>query len=90
MLSKQDSGKKQLQERNFDIVVNQITTNGDQLPQVSRQSIVFGHVMRSIQAPFTTSQAMTMYISLWCLRLPRPRALSKSAASTAFIFATKK
>ena len=84
MNSKQGSGKRPLQERNFEIVVNHITTNEDQLPQVSRQSmaalktVFWTQHKRSIQAPFTTSPAMTMYISLWCLRLPRPRALSKS------------
>ena len=46
MKSKPGSGKRQ--ERNFEIVVNHITTNEDQLPQVSRQSMaalkdVFGH-----------------------------------------------
>ena len=46
--SKQGSGKRQLQERNFEIVVNHITINEDQLPRVSRESItalkhVFGH-----------------------------------------------
>ena len=39
MNSKQGSGKRPLQERNFEIVVNHITTNEDQLPQVSRQSV---------------------------------------------------
>ena len=48
MNSKQGSGKRPLQERNFEIVVNHITTNEDQLPQVSRQSMAalknaFGH-----------------------------------------------
>ena len=39
MNSKQGTGKRPLQERNFEIVVNHITTNEDQLPQVSRQSM---------------------------------------------------
>ena len=40
--SKQGSGNRQLQERgkkNFEIVVNHITINEDQLPRVSRESI---------------------------------------------------
>ena len=46
--STQGSGKRQLQERNFEIVVNHITINENQLPWVSRESItglkhVFGH-----------------------------------------------
>ena len=46
MKSKPASGKRQ--DRNFEIVVNHITINEDQLPQVSRQSMaalkdVFGH-----------------------------------------------
>ena len=51
MNSKQGSGKRPLQERNFESVVNDITTNEDQLPQVSRQSMaalknVFGHTIK--------------------------------------------
>ena len=65
--SKPGSGKRQ--DRNFEVVVNHITTNEDQLPQVSRQSMaalkdVFGHNIKKSQAQFTTSQATTMYISL--------------------------
>ena len=46
MKSKPGSGKRQ--DRNFEIVVNHITINEDQLPQFSRQSMaalkdVFGH-----------------------------------------------
>ena len=80
MKSKPGSGKRQ--DRNFEVVVNHITINKDQLPQVSRQSMVaredvFGHNIKKYSALFTTSQATSMYISLWCLRLLRPRALSK-------------
>ena len=39
--SKQGSGKRHLQERNFEIVVNHITINEDQLPRVSRESIYY-------------------------------------------------
>ena len=34
--SKQGSGKRPLRERNFEIAVNDITINEDQLPRVSR------------------------------------------------------
>ena len=42
---------KSKQERNFEIVVNQVTINEDQLPQVSRQSVaalknVFAHIIK--------------------------------------------
>ncbi len=39
MKSKQGSAKRQLQERNFEIVVNHITINEDQLPRVSQDSV---------------------------------------------------
>ena len=57
MNSKQGSGKRPLQERNFEIVVNHITTNEDQLPQVSRQSMaalknVFGHNIKKYSGTF--------------------------------------
>ena len=80
--SKQGSGKRQLQERNFKVVVNHMTINEDQLPRVSRESItalkhVFGHNIRKYSGTFHHKPGMTMYIFLWCLRLPRPRAMSK-------------
>ena len=68
MKSKPGSGKRQ--EHNFEIVVNHITTNEDQLPQVSRQRMaalkdVFGHNIKySGTLHHTTSQATTIYISL--------------------------
>ena len=48
---KQGIGKRQLQERDFEIVAKNITINRAQVPQVSRQSIaalkhVFGHNMK--------------------------------------------
>ena len=80
MMSKQGSGKRPLQERNFEIVMNLITIKEDQLPQVSQQSMaalnnVLGHHIKSTQEPSTTRLAMTMYTSLWCLRLPKSREL---------------
>ena len=55
--SKQGSGKRQLQERKFEIVVNHITINEDQLPQVSRESVtalkrVFGHNIKKCSGTF--------------------------------------
>ena len=65
--TKPGSGKRQ--DRNFEIVVNHITTNEDQLLQILRQSLaalkdVFGHNIKKYSGTFTTSQATTMYISL--------------------------
>eukprot|EP00891_Asterochloris_glomerata_P004307 jgi/Astpho2/4307/Aster-07398 len=42
-------GSSKRQDRNFEVVVNHITTNEDQLPQVSRQS------MAALKAPKTKS-----------------------------------
>ena len=55
MKSKPGSGKRQ--ERNFEIVVNHITTNEDQPPQVSQQSMaalktVFGHNIKKYSGTF--------------------------------------
>ena len=51
MTSKQGSRKRQLQERNFEVIVNHITINEDQLPRVLQDSVaalkdVFGHNMK--------------------------------------------
>ena len=55
MKSKQRSGKRL--ERNFEIVVNHININGDQLPQVSQQSVaalkdVFGQNIKKYSGTF--------------------------------------
>ena len=57
MKSKPGSSKRQLQERNFEIVVNHINISEDQLPQVSRQSVaalkdVFGHKIKKYSGTF--------------------------------------
>eukprot|EP00891_Asterochloris_glomerata_P003222 jgi/Astpho2/3222/Aster-05746 len=44
MKSKQGSGKRQLQERNFEVIVNHITINEDRLTDsVAALKDVFGH-----------------------------------------------
>ena len=50
-------GSSKRQDRNFEVVVNHITTNEDQLPQVSRQSmaalkVVFGHNIKKYPGTF--------------------------------------
>ncbi len=66
MKSKPGNGRRQ--ERNFEIVVNHITINEDQLAASGLATERGGSEecswMRSTQAPFTTNWAMTMYISL--------------------------
>ena len=57
MKSKQGSGKRPLQVRNFEIVVNHITITEGQLPQVSQQSMaalkrVFGHDIKKYSGTF--------------------------------------
>ena len=59
MNSKQGSGKRPLQERNFKLL--SITINEDQLPQVSRQSVaalknVFGHNIKKYSGTFHHNQ----------------------------------
>ena len=55
--SKPGSSKRQLQERNFEVVVNHTTIDENQLPRVSRESItalkhVSGHNIRKYSGPF--------------------------------------
>ena len=57
MMSKQGSGKRPLQERNFEIAANHITITEGQLPQVSRQSVAalkraFGYDIKMYSGTF--------------------------------------
>ena len=99
MMSKQGSSKRPLQEHNVRIVVNQIAVVKDQLPhdEVLQQSvvaldleIVIGHTTKATQNPLTTRQANDhVHTSLWCLRLPKPRApRTKSAVKARIADAT--
>ena len=77
MKSKPGSGKRQ--ESNFEIVVNHITTNEDQLPQVSRQSMaalkdVFGYNIKKYSGTLHHKPGND---HVHFLVLPRPTALSK-------------
>ena len=74
---KQGVGKRQLQERDFEIVANHITINEAQLPQVSRQSIaalkhVLGHNMKKYSG---TSHQKPGNDHNVVAEVPRPRAL---------------
>ena len=96
MNSKQGSGKRPLQERNFEIVVNHITTNEDQLPQVSRQSIaalknVFGHNIKKYPGTFHHKPGNDHVHILVVSEAPKTKSAVKVpiAASMALIFGTE-
>ena len=58
-MSKQGSGKRPLQERIFEIVVNHIAINEDQLPQVSQQSVAALNWPRALLALCQSVRKMT-------------------------------
>ena len=96
MNSKQCSGKRPLQERNFEIVVNHITTNEDQLPQVSRQSMaalknVFGHNMKKYSGTFHRKPGNDHVHILVVSEAPKTKSAVKVpiAASMALTFGTE-
>ena len=96
MNSKQGSGKRPLQERNFEIVVNHITTNEDQLPQVSRQSMaalknVFGHIIKKCSGTFHHKPGNDHVHILVVSGAPKTKSAVKVpiAASMALIFGTE-
>ena len=95
MNSKQGSSKRPLQERNFEIVVNHITTNEDQLPQVSRQSMAalkncFGHNIKKYSGTFHHKPNDHVHI-LVVSEAPKTKSAVKIpiAASMALIFGTE-
>ena len=96
MNSKQGSGKRQLQERNFELVVNHITTNEDQLPQVSRQSVaalkkVFGQNIKKYSGTFHHKPGNDHVHILVVSEAPKTKSAVKApiAASMALIFGTE-
>ena len=96
MNSKQGSGKRPLQERNFEIVVNHIKINEDQLPQVSRQSVtalknVFGHNMKKYSGTFHHKPGNDHVHILVVSEAPKTKNAVKApiAASMALIFGTE-
>ena len=96
MNSKQGSGKRPLQERNFEIVVNHITANEDQLPQVSRQSVaalknVFGNNMKKYPGTFHHKPGNDHVHILVVSEAPKTKSTVKVpiAASRALIFGTE-
>ena len=95
MTSKQGS-KRPLQKRNFEIVVNHITTNEDQLPQVSRESVaalenVFGHNIRKYSGTFHHKPGHDHVHFLVMSEAPKTKNAVKAriAASMAPIFGTE-
>ena len=96
MKSKQGSSKRQLQERNFEIVVNHITINEDQLLQVSRQSLealkkVFGHNIKKYSGTSHHKPDNDHVHFLVMSEAPKTESAvaARIAASMALIFGTK-
>ena len=96
MKSKQGSSKRQLQERNSEIVVNHITINEDQLLQVSRQSLealkkVFGHNIKKYSGTFHHKPDNDHVHFSVMSEAPKTESAVKAriAASMALIFGTK-
>ena len=94
MKSKPGSGKRQ--ERNFEIVVNHITTNEDQLPQVSRQSMaalkdVFGHNIKKYSGTLHHKSGNHHVHFLVMSEAPKTKSAVKAsiAASMALISGTQ-
>ena len=94
MKSKPGSSKRQ--DRNFEIVVNHITTNEDQLPQVSRQSItalqdVLGHNIKKYFGTFHDKPGNEHVHFLVMSEAPKTKSAVKAriAASMALIFGTE-
>ena len=94
MKSKPGSGKRQ--ERNFEIVVNHITTNEDQLPQVSRQSMaalkdVFGHNIKKYSGTLHHKSGNHHVHFLVMSEAPKTKSAVKAsiAASMALMFGTQ-
>ena len=92
--SKPGSGKRQ--DRNFEIVVNHITINEDQLPQVSRQSMaalkdVFGHNIKKYSGTLHHKPGNEHVHFLVMSAAPKTKSPVKAsiAASMALIFGTQ-
>ena len=96
MKSKQGSRKRQLQERNFEVIVNHITTNEDQLPRVLQDSMaalkdVFGHNMKKYSGTFHHKTGNEHVHFLVMSEAPKTKSAVKAriAASMAPIFGTE-
>ena len=94
--SKQGSGKRQLQERNFEVVVHHMTINEDQLPRVSRESItalkhIFGHNVGKYSGTFHHKPGNDHVHFLVVSEAPRTKSNVKAriAASMALTFGTE-
>ena len=94
MKSQPGSGKRQ--DRNFEIVVNHITINEDQLPQVSRQSMValnnvLGHNIKKYSGTFHHKPGNDHVHFLVVSEAPKTKSAVKAriAESMAPIFRTE-
>ena len=88
--------QRQRQDRNFEIVVNHITTNEDQLLQVSRQSLValkdvFGHNIKKYSGTLHHKPGNEHVHLLVMSEVPKTESAVKAriAASMALIFGTE-
>ena len=93
---KQCSGKRQLQERSFEVIVNHMTINEDQLPRFSRESItalkhVFGHDIRKYSGTFHHTPGNDHVHFLVLSEAPKTKSNVKAriAASMALILGTE-
>ena len=93
---KSKPGSSQRQDRNFEIVVNHITTNEDQLPQVSRQSMaalqdVFRHNIKKYSGTFHHKPGNEHVHLLVMSEAPKTKSAVKAciAASMSLIFGTE-
>ena len=96
MMSKQCSGKRPLQERSFEIVINHITIKEDQLPQVSQQSMaalknVFDHNIKKDSGTFHHKMGNDHVHFLVVSEAPKTKSAVKahSADAMAPIFRTE-
>ena len=94
MKSKPGSSKRQ--DRNFEIVVNHITTNEDQLPQILRQSMaalqdVFGHNIKKYSGTFHHKPGNEHVHFLVMSEAPKTKSAvnARIAASMSLIFGTE-
>ena len=95
-MKKSKPGSSKRQDRNFEIVVNHITTNEDQLPQVSRQSMaalkdVFGHNSKKYSGTLHHKSGNEHVHFLVMSEAPKTKSAVKAsiAASMALIFGTQ-
>ena len=93
---KQGSGKRPLQERNFEVIVNHIIINEDQLPRISQESItalkhVVGHNIKKCSGTFHHKPGNDHVHFLVVSEAPKTKSAVKAciATSMSLIFGTE-